>query len=93
MVTCGTAANTFLQEQLDVKKTQLSAANLTMTGLLEKEIQSYQLDTTEGEQRVTRQRIDRLAIVIERLEADILQLIRKLQGCGGLLNLNMRRQL
>jgi predicted RNase H-like nuclease (RuvC/YqgF family) len=82
---------TFWQQQLEIKIRQLTAANETLEGLLNKEIFSYTLDTTEGEQITRRQKVTDLKKVIELLESEIDQLMRKLAGCGGLVNLNLRR--
>lgn len=81
----------FWTEQLEKKKTQLEKANATLEELLDQQTQAWLLDTTEGEQRVTNIRIDRLKEVIDALEKEIAQLIRKLHGCGNMVNLNMRR--
>lgn len=81
----------FWTEQLEKKISQLDKANATLEALLGDMTQAWLLDTTEGEQRVTNQRVDRLKTVIDALEKEIAQLIRKLQGCGNMVNLNMRR--
>jgi flagellar biosynthesis chaperone FliJ len=81
----------FWTEQLAKKRSQLDKANATLEALLDDQTQSWQLDTTEGEQRVMNKRVDHLKEVIDALEKEIAQLIRKLHGCGNLVNLNMRR--
>ncbi len=81
----------FWAEQLETKQEQLVKANATLTELLDQQTSAWLLDTTEGEQRVTNQRIDRLKEVIDALEKEIAQLIRKLAGCGNMVSLNMRR--
>ncbi len=81
----------FWAAQLEAKQSQLLKAQETLEALLSDETQAWQLDTTEGEQRVTNQRVDRLKEVIDGLEKEIAQLIRKLYGCGNMVALNLRR--
>jgi peptidoglycan hydrolase CwlO-like protein len=91
-MTCASESlRVFWQAQLETKQDQLTEANATLTALLKSEIHSFMLDTTEGEQRVTQKRIDRLKEVIDGLEKEITQLMRRLQGCGNIMNLNLRR--
>jgi hypothetical protein len=91
MCACAADLSTFYEEQLETKQEQLIEANATLTELTKIQIQSFLLDTTEGEQRATRVKILDMKELINQLEKEITQLIRKLQGCGNILNLNLRR--
>ncbi len=78
-----------IQAQLQKKQAQLALAEVAYERALS-EIESYKFDAGEGSQQVKRRKIAELANQIDRLEAQINGLERKLAG-GGLINVNLRR--
>jgi hypothetical protein len=85
---------THIIEQITIKKAQLAAANAALDAALVEggETQSYTFNSGEGQQSATKRPLAEIYDLIERLEAEIARLYRKLTG-RGIVNLNLRRNL
>lgn len=81
-----------LIERIRIKQAQLDKANEVLEAALEMggETQSYTFNSGEGQQSATKRPLKEIYDLIERLEAEISNLYRKLNG-NGLVNLNLRR--
>lgn len=82
----------YLIAQITLKQTQLTEANAVLSAALELggETQSYTFNSGEGQQSATKRPLNEIYDIIERLEAEIARIYRKLNGTG-LVNLNLRR--
>jgi len=85
------ARRQFLQESLAKKQAQLEKAYTSFDDLLSDNIEEYRFDSNEGAQRARRRKIIDLKQIIDALEGEIEQILRKLE-CAGIVNLNLRRK-
>jgi hypothetical protein len=70
-----------IEARIALKEEQLALANAALTELLEgKPIESYELNTTGGDQRVKRRKINEYLVAIDNLEGEIDVLYRRLNG-------------
>jgi len=92
MTALSTERRTFYEAQKAIKILQLAAANTTLTALLGRNLEEYELNTTEGDQRAKLQKIDKVNAIIDSLTAEIDRLCRLLAGGGGLVHHNLRRR-
>jgi hypothetical protein len=81
-----------IRAAIALKESILAKLYTTYSNLSEQEVHSYALDTTEGMQKATRNKIDEILSQIESIEAEIEYLYREL--CSrGIVNLNLRRKI
>jgi hypothetical protein len=85
------ATVTRLQAQLARLVLQIEAANTALDALATKEIESYSLDTGEGQQSAKRWDALKLDELISRLEVRA-ESIRQRLGGLGVVNMNVRRK-
>lgn len=85
------ARRQFLLDKLAIKQAQLTKAYSAFDALLNDNIEEYRFDSNEGSQRARRRKIIDLKSIIDSLEAEIEQILRKLE-CGGIVNLTLRRK-
>ncbi len=81
-----------LLAQLEKKEAQLLKAETAYDTLLDSgDIESYSFDSGEGRQSTKRRALDSLEKTIDRLEAQIDALVRRLQGTG-IMNITLSRR-
>lgn len=80
-----------IKSQITTKEAQLTAANNALISALENsEVQTYQLDTGEGKQTVTRRKPKDISSEITRLESELRRLYNQASGTG-IVSLGFRR--
>lgn len=80
-----------LEAQLAAKQAQLTLANAALSkALANGDVESYKFDSGEGSQSTKLRSLSQLQSAIEKLEADISTIERKLNG-GGIVSMRVRR--
>lgn len=80
-----------LAARLERYQALLEKAYDTLDGLLGDELSSFELDTSEGRQRIVQKRVASVSKEINRLEAEIEYLCNRLNG-KGLVSIRLRRK-
>ncbi len=80
-----------LEARLESKQAQLELTRTAFDELVIQNIEEYRLNSGEMAQWTRRRKINELAELQERLEAEIDSLYRRLKG-GGIVSINMRRK-
>lgn len=75
---------TVLEARLARKETSLENAYTTYDALKDGTVAAFELDTGEAKQRITKKNINKLADHIDRLEKQIDQINRSLNGCNAI---------
>ncbi len=86
-----TTKRTRIRVSIAKKEASLAIAQDTLDEILANQAQEYRFDSNEGSQRMEYKKISDLERLIEKLEAQIDWLYRKLEG-GNVVELNMRRK-
>jgi hypothetical protein len=72
----------WLKERIAAKKATIAAIDTAITAVLTSG-QSYQLNTGQTQQLVTKASVGSLRLLVQGLEQDVLALQQRLNGCGS----------